>query len=193
MIRTDDPREIETLLRSTRLTAATSRAAELDEAARAPHRALARIALSESEPRSVVDVARDVLALSGDLAIAPLIESKVPAASRLFAMRLVANASVSLRDRISQWVEGSLIDKDEIPKDPAPEEEETPRPERVCDVAVVELRRLHHIAEDPIPAALAAREITGIPFADRDAVIEKRKASKDWRLDVSPHDEEGGS
>jgi hypothetical protein len=191
VIRTDDAREMETLMRGTRSAAATTLGEELDEAARAPHRAAAKLALSDSEPRSVVDLAREILALSGDLAIAPLLESEVPSKSRLFAIRLVGNAALSLRDRVSLWVEGSLIDKEEIPKDPAPDEEEAPRPERVCDVAAVELRRLHHIAEDPIPAALAARDLTGISFSDRDTVIEKRKAAKDWRLDVSLDEGEG--
>jgi hypothetical protein len=183
---------METLMRGAGSTSATALGKQLDEAARAPHRAAAKLALSESEPQSVVDLAREVLALSADLAIAPLIESEVAAKSRLFAIRLVGSAAISLRDRVSQWVEGSLIDTDEIPKDPAPDEEEEPRAERVCDVAVVELRRLHHIAEDPIPAALAARRLTGMPFADRDQVIEKRKNAKDWRLDVATTDEEEG-
>lgn len=171
MIRTEDALEVEHALRSVRSAGEGPVIEELELAARAPHRAAARLATSKQDDHAAA-LSREVLTHTSSLAIAPLTEVTIDPKQRLFAIRTVATASLELFHRVSLWAQGSLADRDEIPKEIDGESEEDPPRERVCDVAYLALRRLHNVAEDPIRRSEEQRSFHALEFEERDPVIE---------------------
>ena len=189
-LRLDDPASLDEAIRTARMPNVRALERELDTAARARHRAVAKLALSPTEARPTVELARDVLTRSGELAIAALIELELPPPeARLFALRTVVAASLSLKRRVSDWVQGSLTDRDELPVEPSAGEEETPAPERVCDVAVMELRRAHHLGEDATQAVTEQRAFLALTFEARTRLIDRLRKEKRWRPTASDLDE----
>ncbi|MFO0612100.1 MAG: hypothetical protein U0414_05920 [Polyangiaceae bacterium] len=175
--RIDDAPKLEERIAKTPLTKVKALVDEVDRAARGPHRAAAELATSEATPKEIAARAEVVLAAAEEFGIAPLIElERVPAASRLFALRSVTAATIALRKRVYGWVEGSLADKEEIPTSESGEAEEPNPRERVCDVAWLELRRQHHLGEDDTSACLDARRLHQTPFEGRDKLMAKLRA-----------------
>lgn len=186
----DDPATLDEAIRTTRMPNVRALERELDIAARARHRAVAKLALSPTEPRSTVEIAREILARSGELSIAPLIELQPPPLeARLFALRTVVAASLALKKRVSDWVQRSLVDTDVLPVEPTEGEEEVPAVERVCDVAVVELRRAQHLGEDATQAVTDQRAFLSLPFEARTRVIDRLRKEKRWLPTATDFDE----
>lgn len=182
-----DRAQMERTLRSTSPEGVKALSDSLIDPTRGPHRAAATLALDEKAPENDRNRAREVLVRAGALAIAPTLElPSVPAASRLFAMRVMVAASLGLKQRVQKRLEDALSDRELVPLGQRPKTEEAPKPKRICDVASLELRKVVHHGEDPSAQNRDERAYLRLPFQERDAVLADLRARGEVRW--SPED-----
>jgi hypothetical protein len=129
----------------------------------------------------------------GELAITPVIEGPLrddPTVA-VRALHLLADAELSLRQRVLKHVDLLLDDKRQIPPrpfvGPAPESPYLPR--RVCDEAYVAIRRLVHFGEPRVSQQIEAEQFFAVSERKRDEEIAFARSAGSFRRAVRPDDE----
>jgi len=130
----------------------------------------------------------------GDLAIVPVLEAPLrddPQAA-VQALNLLAEAELSLRQRVIERVDQLLDDKRPIPPRPqiGPKPDEPNHPRRVCDEAYVAMRRLVHFGESQYGSVVEVSFFYAAPEVSRDKAIAEARRSHDWRRAVNPADDD---